>query len=185
MPVYPGSFRFLNSTMTVTESAVDLVRIPVLWRNGTTASASVAFTITCGSACSPGDYVLQSPVPQILNWTRPSGSTAGAPLTQYITLSIPDDGLYEQPETFTIRLALVDRKVDDTVGVGKIGSIGEMVITIAGPNNGRLVDKYCIGRRSSYCECSQCALGRFNSRRIASPTVLARSMKFKTAAWRE
>jgi hypothetical protein len=71
-------------------------------------------------------------------------------VTQYISLSILDDGVYEQPETFTIRLLPAEQVESDIAGVGTIGSIGEVVVTIAGPNNGRFVSRYSswrIGRR--------------------------------------
>lgn len=136
--MYLGSFRFLNSAATVYESSDSVTRIPVVWENGTTSSARVRFEVSCGSACSPSDFVVETPQDtDVLTWTRPSGS-AGVSMTQYIALSILDDGEYEQPETFTIRLLTAEQEEDDIAGVGAIGSIGEMVVTIAGPNNGKI-----------------------------------------------
>lgn len=136
--MFAGSFRFLNATTTVYESSQSAVQIPVIWENGTTSTARARFQVICGSACSPADFVVKAPQDtDVIKWERPSGS-AGVAVKQYISLSILDDGEYEQPETFTIRLLPAEQEESDIADVGTIGSIGEVVVTIAGPNNGRL-----------------------------------------------
>lgn len=67
----------------------------------------------------------------MLTWMR------GGPTTQMINLLIPDDGLYEQSETFSIQLSLVDPAEDaDPASVGSLGNISQVVVTILGPNDG-------------------------------------------------
>lgn len=72
----------------------------------------------------------------VLTWTR--GNSSSSSLTQYISISIFDDGVYEQTEAFTIRLILPEQTDNDVVGVGAIGNIPEMQLMIAGPNNGTI-----------------------------------------------
>lgn len=108
--------------------------VPVLWENGTTSSAQVKFEIVCDSACSPNDFMVLSPASSsLLTWTR------GGSSVQNITLAIPDDDIYEQVESFRIRLQLVELSEEESAsrvaGVGTIGSIGEVVVRISGPND--------------------------------------------------
>ncbi|KAG7398123.1 hypothetical protein PHYBOEH_011679 [Phytophthora boehmeriae] len=133
--LFPGSFSFETSTVSVAED--NTLSIPVLWMAGTTSTANVQFEFVCQSACLPGDFTLISPKPQLLTWKRddyPSTSTARK---QNIVLSVPDDGLYEQSETFLVRLVLVEPVEGDAVSTGTIGEIGEIIVTIAGPNDVR------------------------------------------------
>lgn len=110
----------------------------MLWENGTTPTAQVKFSIVCGSACSPGDYTVLSPPNALLQWTR------GGPKLQSIVLAIPDDDVYEQMESFRVRLELVevadgDDNAPPLIGVGTIGAIGEVLVRITGPNDGAYV----------------------------------------------
>lgn len=55
-----------------------------------------------------------------------------------INLMIPDDGIYEQSETFSVQLSLVDPAEDaDPASVGALGNISQVVVTILGPNDGK------------------------------------------------
>lgn len=141
LTVYSGSFRFLSATLDASEVAVAVdapaasgFGIPVVWENGTTSTAQVKFSIVCESACAPGDFTVLSPPNALLKWTR------GGPKTQNITLAIPNDDIYEQMESFRVRLELLEVVEGDESapigGVGAIGAIGEVVVRITGPNNG-------------------------------------------------
>lgn len=133
----PGSFRFLNASLNASEilnpSLSSAFAIPVLWENGTTSAAQVKFEIICESACSgaTGDFTVLSPANSLLKWTR------GGPLVQNILIAIPDDNVYEQMESFRVRLQLVEPATEgDVASVGVIGAIGEVVVHITGPNDG-------------------------------------------------
>lgn len=140
LAVRPGSFRFLNATLEASEivvavdhPAASALAIPVVWENGTTSSAQVQFEIVCESACSPSDFSVLSPADAVLKWTR------GGPRVQNILLLIPDDNVYEQMESFRVRLQLVEALADGSAivgGAGVIGSIGEVLVRITGPNDG-------------------------------------------------
>lgn len=142
----PGSFRFFNASLDASEildpSMSSAFVIPVLWENGTTSNAQVAFEIVCESACSggaSGDFSVLSPANSLLRWTR------GGPLVQNILIAIPDDNVYEQMESFRVRLQLVEPASieGDLIGVGAIGAIGEIVVHITGPNDGTYVQTLC------------------------------------------
>ncbi|DBA04452.1 TPA: hypothetical protein N0F65_010048 [Lagenidium giganteum] len=129
--VYPGSFRFLNSSLTANEDSVNTFNVPVVWENGSTLQANVSFDFVNETAGAP-DVTILTPTP--LNWTR------NGPVIQYIQLLIISDGIFEQSETFRLRLKLLDPPVDAAgfivgLGTGSIGAIGETRITIAGPND--------------------------------------------------
>ncbi|OWZ23735.1 hypothetical protein PHMEG_0001335 [Phytophthora megakarya] len=128
----PGSFSFNNSAVTIAEG--NTLTVPVLWIAGTTSTASVKFEIVCKTACSPGDFTLVSPTTMLLKWKRddnPNSTTR----VQNIVLKILDDNFYEQAENFVIRLGTVEAAANAVIGTGTIGDNGEMVVTIAGPNN--------------------------------------------------
>uniref|UniRef100_K3WBB0 TNFR-Cys domain-containing protein n=1 Tax=Globisporangium ultimum (strain ATCC 200006 / CBS 805.95 / DAOM BR144) TaxID=431595 RepID=K3WBB0_GLOUD len=136
--LFPGSFRFLNKTFDASESKNPLMSpfvAPVIWENGTTATARVAFEISCDSgACSTDDFTVLSPTDSVLKWTR------GGPSVQNITIAIPDDDIYEQVESFRIRLRVIELPPGDegyqgAGATGSIGSIGEIVVRISGPND--------------------------------------------------
>ncbi|GMF37020.1 unnamed protein product [Phytophthora fragariaefolia] len=131
----PGSFSFTKSAVATSEGRT--LAIPVLWIAGTTPTASAQFQIVCKSACSPGDFNLMSPLTQILQWRRDNYPANTTNRTQNIVLTIPDDGIYEMSEAFLLRLVTVEATEGDTIGTGTIGDVGEIVVTIAGPNNVR------------------------------------------------
>jgi hypothetical protein len=133
--VVPGSFSFKSAAVTVAEG--NTLTIPVLWAAGTTSTASVKFEIVCKSACSPDDFVLVSPIPQLLKWNRSDYPESTTTRTQDIVLNVPADELYELAEKFVVRLVLVEAAEDAAIGTGAIGDIGEMIITIDGPNDAR------------------------------------------------
>lgn len=130
--VFPGTFRFLNATLQVNESNSAAFVVPVVWEGGTSASAQVKFQLIDGTATMASDFSLQSPTSSVLTWTR------GESTTQTISLMILDDGLYEQSETFSVRLSLVDpAEGADPASVGALGNISKVDVTILGPNDGK------------------------------------------------
>ncbi|KAG6975583.1 hypothetical protein JG688_00002244 [Phytophthora aleatoria] len=132
----PGSFSFQNATVNnVAEDST--LTIPVLWVAGTTSTASVIFEIVCKSACFPADFVLVSPTTQLLGWKRDDYPATATTRMQSIVLKVLHDELYEQAESFSIRLVSVEPTQDSTIGTGTIGDIGEIVVTIDGPNDAR------------------------------------------------
>ncbi|KAF1322394.1 Tnfr/ngfr cysteine-rich region, partial [Globisporangium splendens] len=134
--LFPGSFRFLNETLDASESKDPMAPpfvVPVAWENGTTATARVAFEIAYDS-CSTDDFTVLSPKDSVLKWTR------GSSRVQNITIAIPDDDIYEQVESFRIRLQVIELSPEDegyqgAGATGSIGSIGEVVVRISGPND--------------------------------------------------
>ncbi|KAE9139614.1 hypothetical protein PF010_g516 [Phytophthora fragariae] len=131
----PGSFSFMDAAVTISEGTT--LTVPVRWIAGTTSAASVQFQIVCKSACSPGDFELITPLTQLLQWKRDDYPANVGNRTQNIVLKVPDDGLYELSENFLLRLVTVVATEGDTIGTGVVGDIGEMVVTIAGPNDVR------------------------------------------------
>ncbi|KAF4134077.1 TNFR/NGFR cysteine-rich region [Phytophthora infestans] len=131
----PGSFSFQNAMVNVGEG--NMLTIPVLWEAGTTSTASVKFEIMCKSACFPEDFELISPVTQLLEWKRDEYPVTSADRMQNIVLRLLNDKLYEQVESFSIRLVTVEPSEDSTIGTGTIGDVGEVVVTINGPNDAR------------------------------------------------
>ncbi|KAF1778939.1 Na-Ca exchanger/integrin-beta4 [Phytophthora cactorum] len=126
------------SNATVNNVAEDsTLTIPVLWVAGTTSTASVIFEIVCKSACFPADFVLVSPTTQLLGWKRDDYPATATTRMQSIVLKVLNDELYEQAESFSIRLVSVEPTQDSTIGTGTIGDIGEIVVTIDGPNDAR------------------------------------------------
>ncbi|RLN06054.1 hypothetical protein BBJ28_00008020 [Nothophytophthora sp. Chile5] len=133
--VVPGSFSFETAALSVAEN--NTLVIPVLWEEGTTSNARVQFEIECETACSPGDFELMSPVSKLLAWTRDDFPANATSRMQQIVLKVPDDGLYEPAETFRVRLVAMEPAEDAVIGTGEIGDFGELLVTIAGPNDVR------------------------------------------------
>ncbi|KAL3673409.1 hypothetical protein V7S43_001121 [Phytophthora oleae] len=129
----PGSFSFEKEAMSITED--NLLTVPVRWVAGTTSTASVKFEVVCNSACSPDDFVLVSPTTQLLEWKRDEYPVNSIIRTQNIVLKVLEDKLYEQAESFSLRLVTLEAEEGDPIGTGVIGDIGETIITIAGPND--------------------------------------------------
>ncbi|KAG7389740.1 hypothetical protein PHYPSEUDO_009660 [Phytophthora pseudosyringae] len=131
----PGSFSFQHTTLNVAEG--NTLTVPVLWVAGTTSTASVKFEMVCKSACSPTDFALVSPITQLLEWKRDDYPTTSSTRTQNIIVKVLDDELYELAENFVIRLVAGEAAEDSAIGTGTIGSIGEVAVTIDGPNDVR------------------------------------------------
>ncbi|KAG3096601.1 hypothetical protein PC122_g4839 [Phytophthora cactorum] len=114
----PGSFSFQNATVNnVAEDST--LTIPVLWVAGTTSTASVIFEIVCKSACFPADFVLVSPTTQLLGWKRDDYPATATTRMQSIVLKVLNDELYEQAESFSIRLVSVEPTQDSTIGIAQ------------------------------------------------------------------
>ncbi|KAK1948127.1 Tumor necrosis factor receptor superfamily member 26 [Phytophthora citrophthora] len=129
----PGSFSFAKDTMSITEG--NSLTVPVVWVAGTTSTASVRFDVACKSACSPDDFVVVSPTTKLLEWKRDDFPVNSISRTQNIVLEVLVDKLYEQTESFSLRLIALDTEEGDSIGTGVLGDIAETVITIAGPND--------------------------------------------------
>ncbi|ETO69333.1 hypothetical protein F444_14044 [Phytophthora nicotianae P1976] len=131
----PGSFTFQTATVTVAEG--NTLTVPVLWVAGTTSMASVKFEVVCKSACFPTDFVLVSPATHLLEWKRDDYPASATIRWQNIVLQVLNDELYEQIESFSIRLMVVEPSEDSTIGTGVIADIGEIIVAIDGPNDVR------------------------------------------------
>jgi hypothetical protein len=110
-----------------------ILKIPVLWEGGTTSTAQVSYEVICETACAPADFNIESG--SKLEWKR------GESNVQYLMVSIPGDKVYEQEESFKIRLVTIDPTEDTEdeslidISYGELGDIPEIRVLIQGPND--------------------------------------------------
>ncbi|KAL7691204.1 putative TNFR/NGFR cysteine-rich region, na-Ca exchanger/integrin-beta4 [Plasmopara halstedii] len=131
----PASFTFQDTAIDVVEGE-ELI-IPVLWTSTTMLTASVNFEIICNTACFPMDFVLVSPVSQLLEWKCDNNFANDATQLQNISLRVNNDNLYEQAESFIVRLVGVEPQEEDAIRIERSKIIPEILVRIKGPNDVR------------------------------------------------
>lgn len=116
-PPSPGTLQFKSSSYSVDENGGS-IRIYVSRSGGSSGAASVNYATANGSATSGSDYTSKSGT---LNWS--DGDSAD----KYFDVSITDDSLAENAETFTANLS--------SASGASMGSPNSTTVTINGPND--------------------------------------------------
>lgn len=130
----PGTLRFTQGAPSFAESA-GAVSIVAERTGGAFGAVSAQYTVTNGSATSPGDFT--SAGSGTLSWANGDGATKSVPVT------IVNDGANEGNETFTVTLS-------NATGGATLGSPSTATVTIT-DDDSTCVPSTCVSDTNNLC----------------------------------